>query len=184
VSGVPEADGVTVEPIRTERLELVALAPEAIRGLIAGKRDEAERMLGLSLPAEFPNEGDLVGFLPIQLKRMEAEPHRREWMARIIVTKPEGAVGHCGFHGPPDTIGRAEIGYTVFSQFRGRGYAKEAARGLVDWAFEQGEREVYATVSPSNAPSLAVVRRLGFMQVGTQEDEVDGLELVFVIRAG
>jgi RimJ/RimL family protein N-acetyltransferase len=175
---------VTVEPIRTERLELVALAPEAIRGLIAGKRNEAERMLGLSLPAEFPNEGDLVGFLPIQLMRMEAEPHRREWMARLIVTKPEGAVGHCGFHGPPDTIGRAEIGYTVFGQFRGRGYAKEAARGLVDWAFEQGEREVYATVSPSNAPSLAVVRRLGFMQVGTQEDEVDGLELVFVIRAG
>ena len=175
---------MTVEPIRTERLELVAFPPEAIRALIAGKRDEAEQVLGLRLPAEFPNAGDLDGFLPIQLKRMEAQPDRREWMARLIVSGSEGAGGHCGFHGPPDTIGRAEIGYTVFSQFRGRGYAKEAARGLVDWAFEQGEREVYATVSPNNAPSLAVVRRLGFTQVGTQEDEVDGLELVFVIRAG
>jgi len=175
---------VTVEPIRTERLELVAFPPGAIRALIAGKRDEAEQVLGLSLPAEFPHPGDLDGFLAIQLERMEAEPHRREWMARLIVSESEGAVGHCGFHGPPDTIGRAEIGYTVFSRFRGRGYAKEAARGLVDWAFEQGERQVYATVSPNNAPSLAVVRRLGFIQVGTQEDEVDGLELVFVIRAG
>jgi [ribosomal protein S5]-alanine N-acetyltransferase len=175
---------VKVPPIRTERLELVAFAPEAIRALIAGRRDEAEGILGLSLPAEFPNGGDLDGFLPIQLKRMEAEPRRREWMARLMVGKPEGAVGHCGFHGPPDRIGRAEIGYTVFSRFRGRGYAKEAAQRLVDWAFAKGEREVYATVSPNNAPSLAVVRRLGFIEVGSQMDEVDGLELVFVIRAG
>jgi ribosomal-protein-alanine N-acetyltransferase len=175
---------VTVQPIRTERLDLVALAPQAIRALIAGSRDEAERVLKLSLPAEFPNAGDLDGFLPIQLKRMEAEPNRREWMARLMVSQPDGVVGHCGFHGPPDRIGRAEIGYTVFSPFRGRGYASEAAQGLVDWAFDHGEREVYATVSPGNAPSLAVVRRLGFTQVGTQEDEVDGLELVFVIRAG
>jgi len=173
-----------VEPIRTERLELIAFPPKAIHALIVGRRDEAERLLKLRLPAEFPNAGDLDGFLPIQLKRMEAEPERREWMARLMVSESEGAVGHCGFHGPPDTIGRAEIGYTVFSEFRGRGFAKEAAPGLVDWAFEKGEREVYASVSPNNGPSLAVVRRLGFTQVGTQQDEVDGLELVFVIRAG
>jgi len=175
---------VKVPPIRTERLELIAFPPKAISAVIAGTRDEAERLLRFRLPAEFPTADDLDGFLPVQLKRMEAEPDRRQWMARLIVGESEGAVGHCGFHGPPDTVGRAEIGYTVFSQFRGRGYAKEAARGLVDWAFEQGEREVYAAVSPNNGPSLAVVRRLGFTQIGTQEDEVDGLELVFVIRAG
>ena len=172
-----------VQPIRTERLELVALAPEAIRDLIAGRRLEAERAAGLNLPAEFPTRDELSGFLPIQLRRMEAGPGKRQWMARVMVSARDGVVGHCGFHGPPERIGRAEIGYTVFSEFRGRGFAKEAAQGLVGWAFEQGEREVYATVSPANAPSLAVVKALGFTQVGTQEDEVDGLELVFVKRA-
>jgi RimJ/RimL family protein N-acetyltransferase len=169
--------------IRTERLELVPFAPEAIRALIAGRRDVAENVLGLTLPAEFPRDGELSGFLPIQLKRMEEQPDRLDWLARLMVSAGDGPVGHCGFHGPPGIIGRAEIGYTVFSPFRGRGYAKEAAGALVDWAFEQGEREVYASVSPTNAPSLAVVRAVGFTQVGTQEDEVDGLELVFVIRA-
>ena len=171
-----------VVSIRTERLELVPLAPQAIRNLIAGRRLEAERAAGFDLPPEFPTRDDLAGFLPIQLHRMEKEASKREWMARLMVRAGEGVVGHCGFHGPPQTIGRAEIGYTVFSKFRGRGFAKEAARGLVEWALAQGEREVYATVSPDNAPSLAVVKALGFMQVGTQEDEVDGLELVFVIR--
>ena len=179
---MPTVSGVTVRPIFTDRLGLFAFAPEAIRDLIAGRRDEAEGWLGVALPAEFPNAGELSGFLQVQLQRMEAQPERREWMARLMVTNDGVGVGHCGFHGPPETIGRTEIGYTVFTEFRGRGYAKEAARGLVDWAFKQREHEVYASISPANAPSLAVVRALGFTQVGTQEDEVDGLELVFVIR--
>jgi [ribosomal protein S5]-alanine N-acetyltransferase len=173
-----------VASIRTARLELVPFEPEAISQLIAGDRELAQRTLGLRLPAEFPDAGELAGFLPIQLKRMTAMPARRDWLARLMLRDDsDEVVGHCGFHGPPDVIGRAEIGYTVFTAFRGRGFAREAAQGLVAWAFGQGQREVYATVAPANAPSLAVVRALGFTEVGTQIDEVDGLELVFVLRS-
>ncbi len=114
---------------------------------------------------------------------MEGTPERRDWMVRLMVSRSSQVIGHCGFHGPPDIIGRAEIGYTVFEPFRGNGLAKDAATALVRWAFDQGEAEVYASVAPHNAPSLAVINSLGFKQVGTQEDEVDGLELVFAIRA-
>jgi len=169
--------------IRTKRLELVPIEPAAIRPLIAGDRREAERVLGLTVPPEFPTDDDLAGFLPVQLHRMEQAPDRRDWMARVMVSAEREAIGHCGFHGPPDIVGRAEIGYTVFVAFRGQGYAKEAARALATWAFEQGERDVFATVAPSNAPSLNIVKALGFRQIGTQEDEVDGLELVFAVRA-
>jgi RimJ/RimL family protein N-acetyltransferase len=172
-----------VAAIATPRLELVPLEPEAIRSLVGGDRARARELIGRDLPDEFPNADDLAGFLPVQLHRMESTPDRREWMARLMVTKDGRLVGHCGFHGPPDVIGRAEIGYTVFSEFRGQGYAREAAGALVRWAFDHGQREVYAAVSPDNAASLAVVRALGFIQVGTQADEVDGLELVFAVRA-
>jgi len=172
-----------VSSIRTPRLELIPLDPIAIRRLIEGDRPEAERVLGRILPDEFPNRYELDGFLPIQLDRMEQSPRRRGWMARLMVSDELGVVGHGGFHGPPELIGRAEIGYTVFEPFRGRGFAKEAAGALVRWAFEQGEKKVFAAVSPDNAPSLAVVRALGFQQVGTQQDEVDGLELVFTVDA-
>jgi ribosomal-protein-alanine N-acetyltransferase len=165
-------------PIHAERLDLVPLDPGVIRGLIAG-----ERPPDLNLPDEFPTAEERDGFLAIQLRRMEADPHRREWMARLMVRREDATiVGHCGFHGPPDVIGRAEIGYTVFTAYRGQGFATEAARALVAWAFGQDEEKVYATVSPANAPSLSVVKRLGFTQVGTQIDEVDGLELVFAIE--
>ena len=167
--------------IRTAHLVLVPLDPAALRHLIAGQRAAAERILGRTLPADFPTDHERKGFLPIQLNRMESNPERLDWMARLMVSEPNGVVGHCGFHGPPETIGRAEIGYTVFEAFRGRGFAKEASIALVDWAFNQGESRVYASVAPDNARSLAVVRAIGFTQVGTQVDEVDGLELVFAI---
>jgi RimJ/RimL family protein N-acetyltransferase len=173
-----------VTTIRTPRLDLVPIAPEVIHLLVDGKRDQAQVAAGIAFPGEFPTLDELSGFLPIQLQRMETEPARRGWMARfIVIREPDRLLaGHCGFHGPPATIGRAEIGYTVFTEFRGRGYAKEAATALKEWAFGQGEHEVFASVAPANGASLAVVRALGFEQVGEQIDDVDGLELVFVAR--
>src|SRR5712691_795534 len=169
--------------ISTARLQLIPIDPVVVSHLIAGHRREAEGVLGLLLPPEFPTDDDLAGFLPVQLHRMEAAPDRLDWMARLMVSESNEAIVHCGFHGPPDVIGRAEIGYTVFDARRGHGFAKEAARALTKWALEQGERDVYASVAPNNGPSLAVVKSLGFKQIGTQEDEVDGLELVFAVRA-
>src|SRR5205807_5933591 len=96
--------------IRTTRMKLVPTDPAAIRHLIAGERRQAEDAIGLTLPDEFPTDDDLAGFLPIQLQRIEAAPDRRDWMARLMVSESKEAIGHCGFHGPPDVIGRAEIG--------------------------------------------------------------------------
>ena len=169
--------------LRTPRLELVPLDPRAISQLIQGDRAAAEATIGAVLPQEFPTAGDLNGFLPIQLRRMQESPDRHDWMARLMVSRQREIIGHCGFHGPPEVIGRAEIGYTVFTPYRGQGFAKEAARALIEWALAQGEQEVFASVAPANQPSLAVVRSLGFAQIGTQDDEVDGLELVFALRA-
>jgi RimJ/RimL family protein N-acetyltransferase len=128
-------------------------------------------------PAEVRPEHEIP---PVLIDRIRELPDRREWLVRFIRLRDSGELaGHCGFHGPPESIGRAEIGYTVFPSYRGRGFAKEAARALVDFAFAHGVDEVYASVRPDNAPSLAVVRALGFVPVGEQEDEEDGLELVF-----
>ena len=165
--------------IETRRLRLLLLDAEVLSALLDGDRVAASLALGVTLPPEFPAGHD-DGFLRVQLRRLLQLPRRRAWGARAIVRRQDGAVaGHCGFHGPPELVGRAEIGYTVFVPFRHRGYATEAAEALVQWAARQGERTVFASVAPTNLRSLAVVRRLGFEQVGEQVDPEDGLELVF-----
>jgi ribosomal-protein-alanine N-acetyltransferase len=42
---------------------------------------------------------------------------------------------------------------------------------------------VRASVRPDNAPSLRLVRRWGFTEVGEQWDDEDGLETVFEVDA-
>src|SRR5438045_9558866 len=105
--------------IRTARLELAPLEPQAIADLIEGDRAGAEAKIGARLPPEFPTLGDLAGFLPIQLHRMRESPTRRDWMARLMVSTKQEIVGACGFHGAPDPIGWAEIGCSGVRVVRG-----------------------------------------------------------------
>ena len=48
----------------------------------------------------------------------------------------------------------------------GRGYATEAARAAVDAGFEDGIDEILAWTMTTNLPSQAVMRRLGFEEIG------------------
>jgi len=169
------------DPVLTTRLRLEALPPETLDALVAGDLDGARRRQGIEIPDGFFGPGDDV-FLKIQLARMAARPSGRGWCARAMVRVEDGAViGHCGFHGPPPDVGRAEIGYCVLAPYRRQGYAVEAVHGLLTWASSQGETVVFASVAPTNEASLAVMRTLGFRQTGVQIDEIDGEEGVFEI---
>jgi RimJ/RimL family protein N-acetyltransferase len=172
-----------VPTIHAERLDLVSVSSTLIESLREGRRVDAEAALGAPIPAAWPDEGDR-GFLGRRLEQMRRDPEVQRWLVRALVLRDEEAmIGHAGFHGLPGsqglTAGKAEFGYTVFPGHRGRGYATEAAEALMDWAESQGIHDFVASVSPGNAPSLAIVHKLGFVQTGDQWDEEDGLELVF-----
>ena len=177
---------VDVPSIRSRRLELVSLSRAVVEALLRSSAEEAQSLLGADIPTGWPDEYD-ARFLRLRRKQLSLEPDTQRWLIRALVrTGPEKVmIGHAGFHGPPGANGlkagdAVEIGYTVFPAFRGRGYATEAAAALLDWARSEHEiRHFIASVAPANAPSLAIVRKLGFVQTGDQWDEEDGLELVF-----
>ena len=66
----------------------------------------------------------------------------------------------------PDGVGEVEVGWHLHPDSWGRGYATEAARAVVDRAFDDGLLEVYAVVRPGNEASLAVCHRLGMQPLG------------------
>ena len=174
---------VDVPPIRSPRLDLVSLSPGVLEALLDGRRDDAEAQLPVALPPDWPDE-DVEPFLRLRLGQMLGEPELQRWLVRALVRRRDGVmVGHAGFHGPHGSHGlasaTAELGYTVFPTYRRRGYATEAAVALMEWAEGEGARRFVASVAPGNEPSLAIVRKLGFVQTGEQWDEEDGLELVF-----
>ncbi|MEU9989345.1 GNAT family protein [Streptomyces sp. NPDC048045] len=65
------------------------------------------------------------------------------------------------------TRGTAEAGCWLEPAAVGRGLVTRGARVLIDWAFrERGIHRVEWWVSPNNAPSIAVARRLGMRRDG------------------
>ena len=84
-------------------------------------------------------------------------------------------VGSAGFTGPPGDEGVVEIAYRVESEHQGKGFATEAARALVAYAFGSGRvRLVRAHTLPQPNASTRVLTKCGFRHVGEVIDPEDG----------
>jgi ribosomal-protein-alanine N-acetyltransferase len=153
-----------------------------MRALVAGDLAVASREIGAAVPPGMPD--DLANFLRYRMAQVDADPTLVQWLGRGMVLTDEGGerrvIGTIGFHGAPDDQGRLEVGYRVEPEYRRRGFAREAIRSLFDWAAgEHGVRRFVASISPGNDASRALTASFGFIQTGSQMDEIDGLELVF-----
>ena len=74
-------------------------------------------------------------------------------------------VGRVGPWSPPGWPG-FEVGWGIAKEFRGKGYAVEAARASIDWVFATFEiDEIIHCIDAANAPSQAVARRLGARRI-------------------
>lgn len=171
-----------VPPIHSERLELVPLLPGVIEALLAGDTRQASHIAGYEIPAQWPAEDR--GFLEMRLGQLRQDPDWQQWLMRaILLADTRTMIGNVGFHDPPREGVKLEIGYGVFPQFRGQGFATEAALALMQWARDaHGITRFVASVSPTNEPSLAIVGKLGFVKTGVQWDEEDGEEIVFELE--
>ena len=164
------------EPPTARGVRLVPLPARALAALLDGDLDAASRSAGVCLPPFFLSEGWLWR---IRLDQIDADPGAARWIARAVVACDD-VVGHAGFHGPPDADGVVEVGYTIVPQYRGRGLGHAALEALLDWAAALPDVHVVrASVRPENTPSVTILRRAGFLHVGHQHDDVDGLEHVY-----
>lgn len=85
--------------------------------------------------------------------------------------------------------GEGEMGWALGAEHRGQGYATEAARALMDYAFESlGLDHILADASGDNAPSRRVMERLGMKPDAapgnsSREDGTGSDKLVYSVRA-
>lgn len=64
----------------------------------------------------------------------------------------------------------ADVAWVVGSGHQGKGYAKDAARLMLDWLRGEGVRVVTAHIHPEHAASQAVARSLGLAPTETVHD--------------
>ena len=159
-------------------ITLELLSASVLEALNAGELAQASAAFGRPLPASFLDHQGLWGY---RIAQVRSDPAVLRWLVRAVIDTETGTiVGHAGFHGPPDYNGMVEIGYTIEPPVRRRGYARATVAALIAYARQEPSViTVRASISPDNAASLATIRPFGFVQVGEQMDEIDGLELIF-----
>jgi RimJ/RimL family protein N-acetyltransferase len=125
--------------------------PDVMRYLIGGKlmsRLEAWRHMAFLV-----GHWELLGY---GYFAAEAKATGR-FVGRIGFTNPEGWPGF-------------EIGWTIAPEFQGRGFATEGGRYLLQYAFNEMDRDhVISVINPDNKPSIRVAERLGEKLEGKTE---------------
>lgn len=85
--------------------------------------------------------------------------------AIFAITKDEAIIGATAIELKFDE-GRYYIGYWIGKEFWGNGYASEAARGLIDYGFNNLEIPVlFAECLEENTSSLNVLQKIGMKEI-------------------
>jgi RimJ/RimL family protein N-acetyltransferase len=167
-----------LRPIETERLLLRRSRPEDAATISAYRSDpNVNRQQGW-------DRTDLEGVLAdiVEMSgRAPGEPGG--WVQFTVQERGAGTiVGDVGLSvadGEPDVI---KVGYTIDPAFQGLGYATEAIRALVGYAFDTlGAEVVRAHASAENAPSIRVAEKIG-MRLVERVEHREGDEVWFGVR--
>ena len=102
----------------------------------------------------------------------------------VVEEKASGKfAGRVGPWSPPGWPG-FEVGWGIARDFRGKGYAVEAARAAIDWSFATFELDsIVHCIDRENTASQAVARRLGAKKQG-ETDLFGHLSDVWVTTRG
>ncbi|HEY8195563.1 MAG TPA: GNAT family N-acetyltransferase [Gemmatimonadales bacterium] len=167
--------------VHTERLQLTPLTADAVEALLDG---DAARLRSLTR-AEFASPAGpppyMAESLPVVQERLRKNPAEAQWWNWLVVRQDNAeAVGSVAFGGMPDPAGSVLIGYAMYPSREGSGYATEAVRAMVEWAFTQPGVKIVRALAPVwNTPAVHVAEKVGMRPVGSYEDDEVGEVLIY-----
>ncbi|HEY1065455.1 MAG TPA: GNAT family N-acetyltransferase [Pirellulales bacterium] len=157
-----------VSEIVTPRLKLL---PMTLRAVLAAQQNEAALATCLQKRCvEGCLDPSFTRVLTDLAACLAADPSLaawNRWVVKLAADPAEEAViGTIGFLTRPDDLGVVELGYSIAPPEQNLGYATEAARGLIGFAFSQRSvRTVAAMCREDNPASMKVLEKTGFVRV-------------------
>ena len=93
--------------------------------------------------------------------------HHICFMFYIWLAQTNQLIGRVYLHSKKELNHEVELAYGIQEKYRNNGYATEAAKAAIHFAFTQaGLNELVAIVAPDNIPSLRVIEKLNFIHCG------------------
>ncbi len=121
------------------------------------------------------------GFLEMHVGQYENNPQFYGWAICLngdteVPTStnagsPDTVIGSIGLFDVDEELGQAELGYSIGSKWWGKGYATEAAKAVIDHAFQAvGLHRICASHHVDNVASGNVLQKIGMTYEGTIRD--------------
>lgn len=145
----------------TERLILRRLDERDV-GAVFAMRSDREVMRFIREPQ---NLAESINWIKLVSSRWTSD---RIGFCAVVEKQSSQFVGWCGLWRLKES-GELEIGYAIARDFWGKGFAAEAARFFLQYAFEQLKPErIVAVAEPENAGSRRVMEKIGmeFVRLG------------------
>jgi RimJ/RimL family protein N-acetyltransferase len=147
----------TVPVLKTDRL--VLRAPRAVDAFALARLLADRRIAINTTRIPYPYGVD-------DAEQFIASVNRRDGEATLVLTLDAAPIGVCGVEPREDG---PEIGYWIGVSYWGQGYATEAARAVIDYAFgELAHESLQAGARVSNPASRRVLEKCGFQWTGVQ----------------
>jgi len=163
--------------IQTKNLILAPHLPRHLRALLHGP-EEFENVAGLRVADGIHDQllSASSDFKTSVENARETDPWRFGF--GVIHKVDNVLIGLCGFPGPPDSEGVAEIAYGIAPAYQGKGYATEVANALIDFASrDKSVRLLRAhTLAETNA-STRVLEKCGFEKISETVDPENNLPI-------
>jgi RimJ/RimL family protein N-acetyltransferase len=173
-------------PLRTDRLLLRPFEADDLDALHAIHSDD-------SVVRWLYNDARTLDETRELLERKRAGSALRaegDWLSAAMTRRDTGElVGDVSLHWVSEAHRQGELGFVVHPQHQGHGYATEASRPLLDFAFVQlGLHRVVGRLEPRNVGSARVLEKLGMRREAhlVENEWVKGewqSELVFAVLA-
>jgi RimJ/RimL family protein N-acetyltransferase len=173
-------------PLRTERLLLRPFAPDDLDALYAMQSDEAVARWLYNVPRTLEETRELLA------RKVGGNALRGEgeWLSAAVVLEATGElVADVSLHWASVAHRQGELGFVVHPSHQGKGYATEASRPLLDFAFGPlGLHRVIGRLELRNVGSARVLEKLDMRREAhlVENEWVKGewqSELVYAILA-
>ena len=161
------------EPLLTERLRMRRSVPEDAQQISTYRSDPTVRRYqgwGDTGPAE------VRAAIEEMTERAPGDPGG--WVQLTVENRHTGRlIGDVGVSPADQHPGVIKIGYTIAPEFQGAGYATEAVRALIDYAFDVLQVDIVrAYASAENTPSIRVAEKAGLQLMERFEGVDDGVK--------
>lgn len=160
--------------IHTPRLRLITFEADHLAALVRGPQSLGD-LLRVAIPDQWPAHPAAYGQALALLKKRPLLSDSGWWLYLFVSPALKSVVGSGGFRSAPDANGVVRAGCEIAPAFRRQGFASEALRGLISYAFTRpAVNAVEAWSLPAKGAQSRLAEAVGMSRVGETSDPAEG----------